>query len=227
MFYTIYKTTNLVNGKFYVGKHQTKNLDDGYFGSGKLLVRAVKKYGIKNFTTEIIAIYEHEWQMNLAERILAVVDSEISYNLCSGGKGGFSFINNSGLRYNLTEHIAAWTPEKLAIMQEKMRPKRVAMGKILVKKLIANRYAGVNGMLGKRHTKATKEKIGAKSKNRPSPTKGKPRPESTRKKIAQALLSKGIMPPSRKGAVLTSEHKQKISNSVKATCAIRNSLMRA
>ena len=28
MFYTIYKTTNLVNGKFYIGKHKTKDLDD-------------------------------------------------------------------------------------------------------------------------------------------------------------------------------------------------------
>jgi hypothetical protein len=96
MYYTIYKTTCLINGKFYIGKHQTKNLDDGYFGSGKVLLWAIKKYGMINFTTEIIAVYDTEQQMNLAEQILVVLDSEISYNLCKGGQGGFGYINNHG-----------------------------------------------------------------------------------------------------------------------------------
>ena len=226
MYYTIYKTTCLLNGKFYIGKHQTKNLDDGYFGSGKLLVRSVKKHGAENFTTEIIAVYDSVEKMNLAEKILVVCDPDINYNLCKGGGGGFSFINSMGLRYNLTKHIAAWSPEERAAKQEKMRPKRIAIGKLVGKYIVANRYTGVNGMLGKRHTQAAKEKIGAKSKTRPSPTAGKPRPEITRKKIADALRSKGIKPPSRKGSVFTDEHKQKLSASVKATYAAKK-LMRA
>ena len=97
MFYTIYKTTNLVNGKFYIGKHQTKNLDDGYIGSGKLLRRAVKKYGKENFHREILFVCESEKHMNTLEKILVVPDPELNYNLCDGGKGGFGFLNKTGL----------------------------------------------------------------------------------------------------------------------------------
>jgi hypothetical protein len=94
MFYTIYKTTNIVNGKFYIGKHQTKDLNDGYLGSGKLLKRAIKKYGIENFHKEILFECRSEEHMNTLEKILVVPDPELNYNLCDGGKGGFGYINS-------------------------------------------------------------------------------------------------------------------------------------
>lgn len=95
MYYTIYKTTNLINGKYYIGKHQTKNLDDGYIGSGKRLKYAIRKYGPESFVTDILFVYDQEWKMNLAERILVVPDVETNYNLCPGGKGGFGYLNSS------------------------------------------------------------------------------------------------------------------------------------
>lgn len=49
VFYFIYCTTNMVNGKIYVGKHKTTRLNDGYIGSGKLLKHAINKYG-REFT---------------------------------------------------------------------------------------------------------------------------------------------------------------------------------
>lgn len=94
MFYTIYKITNILNGKTYIGKHQTSNLNDGYMGSGKLLKRAVKKYGIKNFKKEILFIFKTEKEMNDKEKELVII-SENTYNLCEGGQGGFSFINRT------------------------------------------------------------------------------------------------------------------------------------
>lgn len=95
MFYTVYKITNILNDKFYIGKHQTKYLDDGYMGSGKLLKFAYEKYGIDKFTKEILFIFDNEDDMNKKEKELVVI-CEQSYNLCSGGMGGFSYINRSG-----------------------------------------------------------------------------------------------------------------------------------
>ena len=45
MFYLIYKTTNLINGKIYIGSHRTTDINDSYMGSGKYLLYALKKYG--------------------------------------------------------------------------------------------------------------------------------------------------------------------------------------
>ena len=53
MKYTIYKITNTIDGKIYIGKHQTNNLDDGYMGSGKILRRAQDKHGLDKFVKEI------------------------------------------------------------------------------------------------------------------------------------------------------------------------------
>ena len=92
MFYTVYKITDTINGKYYIGKHQTKNLDDGYMGSGKLIRHAINKHGRENFKKEILFIFDTEEQMNAKEAEIVVV-SEETYNLCDGGKGGFSHIN--------------------------------------------------------------------------------------------------------------------------------------
>ena len=48
MYYLIYKITNNVNNKIYVGKHKTENKNDGYMGSGTILNRAIEKYGLIN-----------------------------------------------------------------------------------------------------------------------------------------------------------------------------------
>ena len=88
MHYTIYKITNKINGKTYIGKHQTTDLNDGYMGSGKLLKKVIEKYGLENFTKEILFDFNNEAEMNSKEAELVVV-SEETYNLCPGGHGRF------------------------------------------------------------------------------------------------------------------------------------------
>ena len=68
-YHYIYKITNLINGKIYIGQHTTSNLDDGYMGSGKILIRAIKKYGVENFRKEIQGFYEDIDELNYMERL--------------------------------------------------------------------------------------------------------------------------------------------------------------
>lgn len=97
-YYLIYKTTNLVNGKIYIGKHETDNLNDGYLGSGKLLKRAIEKYGEENFKREILFECSTREEMNAKESELVneeFLKRDDVYNLKQGGVGGFDFINSN------------------------------------------------------------------------------------------------------------------------------------
>lgn len=115
MYFTIYRITNNLNKKQYIGKHQTKNLNDGYMGSGKLLKLAIEKHGIQNFTKEILHIFETEEEMNAKEKELVIIN-ETSYNLCEGGRGGFSYINKSGIKKFHGKNHNESTKKKLSDM---------------------------------------------------------------------------------------------------------------
>ena len=68
-YYGIYKITNLLNGKMYIGQHTTEDLDDGYMGSGKIIKQAIKKYGVENFRKEWIMFCEDEEELNYWESV--------------------------------------------------------------------------------------------------------------------------------------------------------------
>lgn len=87
----IYMTTNLINGKKYIGKHKGE-LNDSYLGSGTLLLRAIKKYGKENFKKEILYISKDEKENSIKEKEFIkkynAVNREDFYNIHEGGDGG-------------------------------------------------------------------------------------------------------------------------------------------
>jgi len=94
MHYLVYKITNKINGKFYIGVHKTECEFDGYMGSGKLIKQAISKYGIENFEKTILYRALNSEEMFKIESELVEI-SERSYNLKLGGEGGFEYINSN------------------------------------------------------------------------------------------------------------------------------------
>lgn len=86
----IYETTNLINGKKYIGKDE-RNLPE-YLGSGKNLTAAIEKYGIENFSKKILAYAKDKKELEELEiYYIALYDaqkSKIYYNIAPGGTGG-------------------------------------------------------------------------------------------------------------------------------------------
>jgi len=94
MYYTIYKITNKINGKIYIGKHQTTNINDSYYGSGAKLLLAIEKYGKQNFIKEVLFTYDNEHDMNEKEKEIITeefVSRKDTYNIGVGGEGGPHF----------------------------------------------------------------------------------------------------------------------------------------
>lgn len=92
----IYKTTNLVNGKYYIGKYAGKR--STYLGSGTALKKSIEKYGRRNFKREILEYCNSLQELSDKERywidLFDAVNDPRSYNLTEGGQGSFSHITN-------------------------------------------------------------------------------------------------------------------------------------
>ena len=87
-YHLVYKITNAINGKIYIGKHSTKNPYDNYMGSGLKIGQAIKKYGIENFTKEILYCFTDEKEAFLKEEEIVdfeFVKNENTYNIAVGG----------------------------------------------------------------------------------------------------------------------------------------------
>ena len=83
----VYKITNEINGKWYIGSHNGN--DPRYYSSGLLVKYAIEKHGKENLSREIIMFtdnYREEEEKLLME--LDAANDPMSYNLHNGGTGG-------------------------------------------------------------------------------------------------------------------------------------------
>jgi hypothetical protein len=91
-YHFIYKTTNLLSGRYYIGMHSTNDLNDGYIGSGKRLKASIRKHGIENHKFEILEFFDSRKELALKESQLVTMKEVINkecMNLKVGGIGGF------------------------------------------------------------------------------------------------------------------------------------------
>ena len=163
MFYTIYKITNIINNKIYIGKHQTLDLDDNYFGSGKALKEAIKKYGKDSFVKNILFVFDNEKDMNLKEKELITEEFVLrqdTYNMGIGGEGGPHFKNKT--HSEATKQIIK-EKRKLQTITEQTKLK------------ISNNNKLTNKTRGEKVSLALK---------------GRPKSEETKRKIRETLLNR-------------------------------------
>ncbi len=164
----IYKTTNLINGKIYIGL-DTKS-DSDYFGSGVLLQKAILKYGVENFKKSVIDSSEDFKELCLKEifwiNFYNSKNRAVGYNIANGGIGGDTLsthIDYDRIRLKM----------RLAQLGEK------------------------NHFNGKHHTKESKEKMSShfieKFKNKEKhPRFGKRHSLESKQKMRKSRIEKGL-----------------------------------
>ena len=173
MYYIVYKITNKINDKIYIGVHKTNDLDDGYMGSGKILKDAKNKHGIENFEKEILYQVEDSELMYLVEKEL--VDEEFvsrrdTYNIKEGGEGGWEFNNSKQGIYNRSHTFSDFQKIGAKASSEKFkndieyRNKQIThlkeISKLGTKKYLENcQETGKYAFSGKTHTIEAREKI--------------------------------------------------------------------
>lgn len=125
----VYKITNTINGKIYIGKHSTDDINDGYMGSGVILHQAYQKYGLECFSKEVIQFYTSEEELNQGEIYWIAhfnsTDPNVGYNRAFGGEGG-GLLEETKLKISATmkgRHRSEETKRKLS---EVMKGKKLS-----------------------------------------------------------------------------------------------------
>ncbi|QAU03685.1 hypothetical protein [Enterobacteria phage vB_EcoM_IME540] len=190
--HTVYKVTNKLNGKIYIGVHKETKRHDHYMGSGKLIKKAILKHGIENFEKEILFVMDSQEEAFDKERELVneeFVSDPNTYNLVVGGKGGL------GKKIS-EEHKLAISKSKLGIPRPDSVCKKVSITRRL--RNIPSPNKGIN--LTDAHRKAlSKSRAGKKGPKMPDSTRAAllkantgPRPQSFKDLYKKKLLIDGI-----------------------------------
>ena len=172
-YHFIYKTTNKINGKYYIGLHTTNNIEDGYLGSGKYLRYSVNKYGPENFEREILEYYDNTKDLKDRERQLVddkLLNDPMCMNLTYGGDGNWEYLNSNS---DVQRKKAIKSNAKQKILRE-TDPKWVEQRFASASKAMIEQYRSGDRVPnmpdwnGKKHRDETKKKISIKSSLRES-----------------------------------------------------------
>jgi len=154
----VYKTTNLINQKYYIGCHCTYKLDDGYLGSGMRIRRSIKKYGKQNFKLEVLEFFESREEALAREKELIteeILKDPLNMNIHPGGLGGGGFAlmsiekrREANKRGAQTQLKKRWSNPASHQAQSQLMTKLLTSGKI--KRI---------DWTGKKHSNQTKDKI--------------------------------------------------------------------
>lgn len=190
----IYKTTCLVNGKIYIGKHEGK-FGDKYIGSGVLFLKAVEKYGRENFTCEVLRYCYTLRELRIWEHVYIVkyksTHDKIGYNIALGDVNDTEF-NPAKLpevREKMSKRIseAYSNPDLRKSLSNKIKKffKEHPEERQKISSRNKERFSNPKNhpMYGKRQSKESNEK------NRISHL-GKKHSEETKKKISESIKAK-------------------------------------
>ena len=202
----IYRITNKLNGKSYVGQTRQK-LSRRISGHKSSKVKrgidaAIAKYGWENFTVEVIEECSVE-RLNAREKFwIAALNSKApnGYNLTDGGDGGLNPSKETRLRMSLAKKgCISWFKGKKMSAEQKAK--------------VSANHADVRGeknsFYGKRHTEEARAKMSLAKKGKSH----KPHSQETRAKIAVSNKGKHSH---NKGKHLSEETKAKMSAARKA-----------
>ena len=115
----VYRTENKLDNKFYYGVHNGSNPD--YLGSGKLLKRAIKKYGKDNFVRRTIMEFDTLEEAYAFEAIMVdkqLIEDPKCYNVATGGHGGWDHIDTPSYG-NLGKTHSKETKAKMSVARRK------------------------------------------------------------------------------------------------------------
>ena len=227
MFGFIYKITNKINNRIYIGQsHLTEDVfHSKYWGSGKIIKLAIRKNGKENFTKEILQYCNSQQELDEAEKEwilkLDTLNKEKGYNLAKGGWQVPFFdgahhteltkikISQASKKDWLTNPNKQNSLEALKKVWKKntgvpRKPEHIeAVKQALAELAITDEYRALKSAIGKKGAEARKQAGGYKPYNKDS--------ETLIKMSEAALAQHARMTPEEK------EHRdKKISESLKA-----------
>jgi group I intron endonuclease len=189
----IYKITSKIDGRFYIGKcEKTINDSENYFGSGILIKKMIRKYGIENFEKEILfetfdKEYLNKMEIFFIEKFKSRERKEGGLNIAMGGLGGDTISCHPNIEI-ISENYKNWNYKYWTDDKRKER---------------SLKYAGENNpFANKKHKEETKKLIS-------DANKGKLNSKETNEKISKTLKRKYESGEIKK--IVSEETKKKLS----------------